>query len=209
MKVHRDNSKETNKTTAWWLYEFGYDLAKNAQNVDYLREYLQSLQKNKKFSSIEEKLADIRSRVGLDLATKISQEINQQQEKKSHQHCHCQNSTSENCSCQVKMAEAHSDKDVNTMKNILEYIRDMIKHEPHLNAAIILARCKAEEGLCFDQLSKKIDQGKLVNYINNLLDQNSSDDKEKVRYTPAVVENDFNAEDTEAEYYNHAEPSHY
>lgn len=212
MKVNRDGSEEKNKTTAFWLYEFGYDLAKNAQNVDYLRDYLNSLQKNKKFSSIEEKLADIRSRVGLDLATKISNELNHENHKDASEACQCDNNVSKKCHCEVKTAESHSshtEREISIMKNILDYIRDMIKSEPYLNAAIIISRCKSEEALHFDHLQKKIDHGKLINYINDLLNKEDPIREEKVQYTPSIIEDQFDAHDISAEYYNHAEPSHY
>lgn len=209
MKINRLGDNEDYKTTAFWLYEFGYDLAKNAKEIDYLRDYLNTLQVNKSFNTIDEKIADLRNRVGLDLAIKISNEINKDNISSASKECECKNNTNEKCLCKVKQASMHSEKDVSTMKNILEYIQDMIKNEPHLNAAVVISRCENENGLGFDYLSKKIDQGKLIKYIDSLLDKNKLSGHQNVRYTPAVVDNDYSVEDISAEYYNHAEPSHY
>lgn len=209
MKISRHDQKEENKTTALWLYEFAYDLEKNAQNVDYLKEYLNKLQKGKKFESIDEKLADIRSRVGLDLAIKLSNEIDNINNHVSLSSTTPGSCCGENkkCSCEVKVATTqHSEHDIQLMNNILKYIRDMIQHEPHLDSTVILARCQDEEGLRFNDLKKKIDFGKLTSYINDLLGINKDSNIESVSYTPSKALTEFEADDRIAEYYNHAEP---
>lgn len=209
MKINRHSQQEENKTTALWLHEFAYDLEKNAQNVDYLKDYLNKIQKGKKFGSIEEKLADIRSRVGLDLAIKLSNEID------NINHVSLSSITpgtccgeTQKCSCEVKTAQAqHSERDISIMNNILKYIQDMIKHEPHLDSAVVISRCKDEEGLRFNDLEKKIDHAKLISYVNDLLGVNDNSQLEAVSYTPSEALTEFDADDRIAEYYNHAEPN--
>ena len=166
MKINRHSQQEENKTTALWLHEFAYDLEKNAQNVDYLKDYLNKIQKGKKFGSIEEKLADIRSRVGLDLAIKLSNEID------NINHVSLSSITpgtccgeTQKCSCEVKTAQAqHSERDISIMNNILKYIQDMIKHAPYLDRATTIARCRKEAGLNVNNL--RIDLSKLQNFCN-------------------------------------------
>ena len=207
MKISRQDQKEKSKTTAWWLYEFAYDLEKNAQNIDYLKDYLDKKLKSKQFNTIEEKLADIRERIGFDLARKITNEIeklSQIKESTAAENCACNNSSSESCSCPVKTAMKHPERDVEIMGNILNYIKDMVKHEPHLDSATIISRCKDEEGLRFGDIEKRIDKGKLVSYINDLAD--SKVDGELAKYVPSD-QLDVSSEDDIAEYYNHAEPS--
>lgn len=204
MTIRRQDYEEENKITALWLYEFAYDLEKNAHNIDYLRDYLSKIHKNKKFDSIEEKLADIRERVGFNLTRKIVNEI----EKISHEDDSSMKTSSKNIGS-IKTAMDHSDKDIELMDNILTYIKDMIRHEPHLNSTIIIFRCKSEDGLRYRELESKIDKGKLVNYIKDLLKaQSSSHDSELAKYVPS----DLNIEsenDSVAEYYNHAESNNH
>jgi hypothetical protein len=208
MKINRHSTKEENKTTAFWLYEFAHDLEKNAQNVDYLKQYLNKVHKNKKFNSIEEKLADIRERIGFDLTQKVVNELEKTSHDKTAGHdCAC-NSTSESCSCPVKTAMSHAPRDVELMGNILTYIKDMVQHEPHLDSATILSRCKHEDGLRFSDLEKKIDRSKLVSYVNDLLGKGDLDES-LTKYVPSDSGEDLtsDSDDAIAEYYNHAEPS--
>lgn len=210
MKIERHGTKETNKTTAFWLHEFAYDLEKNAQNIDYLKDYLNKLHKEKKFDSIEDKLADIRSRVGLDLAIKLSNEIDNINNHVSLSSVVASSccGTTHKCTCEVKTAQVHhSERDIMIMGNILKYIQDMIKHEPHLDSAVILSRCQNEEGLRFNDLEKKIDHTKLRKYINDLLGVNNDSQLESVSYTPNKPLTEYEADDRVAEYYNHAEPN--
>ena len=207
MKIERHSITEKNKTTALWLHEFAYDLEKNAQEIDYLKDYFDKLHKNKIFGSIEEKLADIRSRVGLDLAIKLSNEIDKVNNitLTSTASSSCCGPTT--CSCTNKTAQAkHSERDIIVMGNILKYIQDMIKHEPHLDSAVIISRCRNEEGLRFNDLEKKIDHGKLIKYINDLLGVHDPSKLENISYTPSQSITEYDADDRIAEYYNHAEP---
>lgn len=205
MKIERHGIKEENKITAFWLYEFAYDLEKNAQNIDYLKDYLSRQNKSKDFNNIEDKLADIRSRVGLDLAIKLSNEIDNQVHLASVKDSCC--GINQKCSCKTKIAQAqHSERDISIMNNILKYIRDMVKHEPHLDSAVIISKCKNEEGLRFNDLESKIDHTKLIKYINDLLGINNPANLEQVSYTPSEAITEYDADDRIAEYYNHAEP---
>jgi len=211
MKINRHSLKEENHITALWLYEFAHGLDKNAQHLDYLKDYLDKMYKDKKFNSIEEKLADIKERVGFDLAKKIVNEIEKiSNEKITTAGQSCNNSSSEKCSCEVKTAMKHSERDVKLMDNILKYISDTVEHEPHLDSATIISRCRNEDGLRFNDL--RIDIGKLKDWIDKKILSNSSnnfsrDQLEEVSYIPPEPSTDGDADDKVAEYYTHAEPS--
>jgi len=217
MKIKRHGLKEKNKITAMWLFEFAHDLDKNAQNIDYLKDYLDKVHKNKRFNSIDEKLADIKERIGFDLTQKVVNEIEKISNEKlaNHDHnsasnsCGC-NSASNSCSCPVKTAMTHPPRDVELMSNILKYIKDMIQHEPHLDSATILSRCKDEDGLRFVDLEKKIDREKLVSYIKDLLKSQDNDSNNSlVSYTPSddKENSSVDSDNSIADYYGHAEPS--
>ena len=185
-----------------WLYEFAYDLEKNAQNVDYLKNYLDKMHNKKKFNSIEEKLADIRERVGFDIARNITNEIekiSQTKESFNKEECGC-----DSCECSVKTAMKHPERDVQIMGNILNYIKDMVKHVSYLDPVTILTRCKEEEGLRFNDIQNKIDREKLISYIKDL--SGNTSDEPLAKYTPDNSTHE-RVDDDIAEYYNHAEPS--
>lgn len=204
MKVKRQEYYEQNKTTeAFWLREFGYDLEKNADHLDYLKQYLEQKFKINEFKSIDEKLADIRNRVGFDLARKISDEI-EKVGAHDESHCGCE-PIKQTCGCPVKNASVqHSKENVAQMKNVLKYIKDVSNHEPHLSSIIILERCKKEDGLKFNDLP--VDIEKLKKYIDTLLEKHDHKE-EDVKYQPKNNSEPESAEDQVAEYYRHAEPS--
>lgn len=227
MKVKRQDSTETNKTTAFWLYEFAHDLEKQAGDVDYLKDYLNKNYKNKKFSTIKEKLDDIKQRVGFDLARKVTNELEKKSSKESgcgcDKPCGCDKSCKcdGNCGCkneavdQVKTASKKKKKTKNTsktkknikiMQNILSYIEQMIHHEPHLDPLSILNKCRSVEGLKFNNIQDIIDHDKLNAYIKDLLSNQGSYDEALITYIPMDHE-DLIHSDTVAEYYNHAEPT--
>lgn len=203
MKITRQNNQnEKSKITAPWLYEFAYDLAKNSyNNVDYLKDYFNSRKPNKGFNTIDEKMADIKDRVGFDLARKISEEVSKNNIIAAES-CKCQNS----CSCTIKKAEyQHPEEDVRLMGNILNYIQDMIKHEPHLDRATIISQCRDEEGLGFNRL--RINQEKLNNFIDDQLKiQNDKRKSNLVSYIPNDPFGDSDSQNWEAEYYRHSKP---
>lgn len=214
MKVNRhSHSKEKNTIDSLWLYEFAYDLEKNAQNIDFLKDYLDKTRTDKGFNTIDEKMADIRERVGFDLAKKVVNEIEKISSEKTASHgCGCspvKSAAADACACPIKTAAmTHPHEDVELMGNILKYIKDMVQHESHLDSATILHRCKNEEGLRYGDLEQKIDRAKLVSYINDLLGSDAGPKDQLATYVPQDLNHvaDFESGDAQAEYYNHAEP---
>ncbi len=199
MKINRHNSKEKNEITVPWLYEFAHDLEKGAyNNVDYLKDYFDSRKKDKGFDSISEKMADIKERVGFDLARKISEETNKDTKITTSK-------TSTPSS--IKQAEyKHPEKDVALMANILKYVKDMIKYEPHLDRAIIIARCRDEVDLGLGRLRINLD--KFYKWIDSELDKSSEKDgSELITYIPNEPMGVGDTDDYKAEYYSHGEPS--
>jgi hypothetical protein len=209
MKVQRQGDiKEKSKITATWLYEFAHDLEKGAyNNVDYLKQYFDSRQKGKGFDSIDEKMADIKDRVGFDLARKISEEVNKNNKVTASNHSSCECSTPKTaCGCKIKQAEyKHPEEDVRLMGNILSYVKDMVKHEPYLDRATIISKCRDEEELGFGRLS--INQDKFKSFVDDLLSSNKSkNSSELVSYIPNEPFSESDANDWEAEYYKHSKP---
>jgi hypothetical protein len=163
----RTGDKESYKTTVDWLKDFESSIVKKAMGDDSLQRLFI---KKEKFSTIDEKMADIKNRIGFDTLNKTS-------------------STNE-----------HDKSDVQKVKNVLTYIRQVVKAEPHLDVLAIISRCRAEDGLAFEDL--KLDFGKLKEFISSLLD--NKEVIQKVDYHK--YESDVNATEDVAEYYLHSDP---
>ncbi len=228
-RITRHDQVETNKTTAFWLYEFAHDLDKKAHNVDYLKDYINKNYKQKKFNSIEEKLADIKERVGFDLAKKIVNEIEKTSSKEGDTGCGCGTKCKKckgdcnckaaegSCGCQTKTAskkdgpkkklKGKNKEDIAIMQNILNYITSMIQDQPHLDPMTVLSRCKEVDGLKYNNISNKIDQGKLMSFVEKLISSAGHDDHNHLIYYVPMDSNSLTDSKIDiAEYYNHAEP---
>jgi hypothetical protein len=196
--INRTSEKEKYDITSDWLMVFAYELEKNANLHNLI-----PLIHRKKFSSIEEKLADIKARIGFDLVSKFDQELNKTSTEKTASCSMSKDSCS--CGCSVKTASTHSENDIKRMENILKYIKDVVQHEPHLDVAEILNRCRSIDELGFSYL--KIDIFKLSKYIEDLLKKNAPNKSNNVEYIPQDTQDLDTRIDYEADYYSHSKPS--
>jgi len=197
-KIKRqDGVIEQNGLMQDWLILFAHEFQKEG----YL-ENLKPVVRRKHYISIEEKMADIKQRIGFDVVSKLTDELEdlskQSQAKGS---CDCGGGC-----CEVKTATyKHSERDVKLMRNILSYIDDMAKAEPHLSSTAILSRCRDAEGLQFGSL--RIDEEKLKSYVSDLLNKYGDDSVEDVRYERREDEPvSANSGLDQADYYSHARP---
>lgn len=192
MKITRHSIEENYNTTAEWINDFSKELEKQAYNMDYLKDLFD---KRRGFSSIDEKMADIKERIGFELVMKVSKEIDELEEVKVASN-----------PGDVKIAECkHPEDSIRKMNNILKYINDMIAHESHVvDSASVISRCRDEENLGFGDLG--IDLGKLVEHIDKLIGSNRDSDVDDVVYTPNEPIPSGEVADNVADYYNHAEP---
>jgi hypothetical protein len=185
-----------------WLTLFAHEFQKQA----YL-ENLKPIINRKSFSSIDEKMADIKNRIGFDVVSRLTSELDDLSKqsnsdiKNANKECDCNNS----CCNTKKASSAHSEVDIRKMKNILEYINDMVKSEPHLSVTAVISRCRDYDGLGFGSLN--IDHGRLKKYIGDLIEKynNSTPDSikyEKINSEPISAGNGFE----QADYYAHARP---
>ena len=69
MKVRRQELTEEYTTTVDWVRDFSRGMTKNA---DYLSNLRSIMKKRNDFDTIEEKMADLKSRVGFDLVKNIN-----------------------------------------------------------------------------------------------------------------------------------------
>lgn len=203
-KVYRYEEKEKNKINIPWLAVFVADLEKQAGGVDYLQHIFN---KQEKFSSIDEKMADIKKRIGFDLINKVSEELEGSDVKTASKHgCGC-GGPKTSCSCSTKTADyQHPKEDVDRMSNILKYIEDMAKSEPHLDTLTVISRCKDEENLKFSDL--RINMSKLKDYIAEQLEASRGGDEQvAVVYVPQEPLSEGDVVDDIADYYRRSEHS--
>lgn len=200
MKIKRQSYIEEYNTTADWLKDFARKLQKTSYNIENLTNIRQMNETSKKYATIEEKMADIKARIGFD---KIQEMHNDLEVKTAAKDCDCGCGT-----CDVKTATAsqeYSEDDLKSMSNIIKYIQDMCKHEHEkLNTAIVISRCREEPGLRFDDLP--INMEELTSFIKDILSKYNTEDAE-VSYIPrddSLGQLDSNPQ---AEYWSHAFPN--
>jgi hypothetical protein len=197
-KVNRQDQNENYKITAPWLYEFAYDLEKEGNRLDYLKQYFDSREQRNRFQSIDEKLTDIKSRVGFDLAHKISEEVNKTDKVSASDFATDVNS--------VKHAHyQHPKEDVEIMCNVLNYALEMIKDQKHLDAATVLSELREVEGLRINEI--KLNVCKFLDFLGEKIAEIHKESFEPVEYIPSEPLGVGESDDYKAEYYNHAEPS--
>ena len=107
MKITRQNTSESYNTTVDWLKDFAETLNKEANFIDNFKKI-----KKKEFGSIEEKMADIRQRVGFDIIKTMQDEP--------------QNIKSANTKCD-HAKDGMSDKECSVCKAKKVLIEDVIK----------------------------------------------------------------------------------
>lgn len=199
-KIYRYYDKEETQINIPWIELFARELEARNNGIDYLQ---QLFQQTSRFNSIDEKMADIKQRIGFDLINKVSEELEKHEKIASQKEpCECGGS----CGCKVKTASyKHPQKDVDQMQVILSYIRDMAKSEPHLDPATVISRCREEDGLRFGDL--RINMTKLKDFIGEQLEKHhgEGDSEAVVVYVPQEPISSGEAEDNIAEYYRSSE----
>ncbi len=202
MKISRQSDIiETNKITCDWLDEFAKNMAKSA-NLEYLDSGDRNTIVNNanRFGTIEAKMDDIKARIGFE-ALMAQKNIG----KVISAGCGCDKSEKKACACEIKTAQLkrHDSADVEAMRQILLYIKSLVQHEPHLDHASVISRCRDEDGLHFRDLP--IDLKKLQGFIDTLLSREASDIS--VQYIPPDPIQSGDSDDNRADYYQHAEPT--
>lgn len=191
-KINRYGDKEKNHINVPWIELFARELEARNHGIDYLQQLFET---RKTYGSIEEKMKDIKERIGFDLINKVSEELDGGEVI----------TASDNFDGEEKTASyEHSKEDIDAMSNILGYISDMANSEPHLDSATIVSRCKEEDGLRFGDL--RINMSKLKDYIaEKLKELSESEDEGMVVYVKQEPINSTEADDDIAEYYRSSE----
>ena len=193
MKVKRQNISEEYNTTVDWINGFSNNLDKNA---DYLTNLKSIMKSRDDFSSTEEKIADLKSRVGFDLIKNV-----QSSEGKNIKSASCACGGSCN-SCQMK---SHYGEDAfEKVRNVIRYIGDLVSDRPDATGPMILSECRENPELGFANLESIIDPVQLKELITTFTDKHEKS-QERPHYTPQAEVSIVNDDDV-AEYINHASP---
>ena len=193
-EIKRTNETESYTTTVDWLQDFINKMAKSAPPAPPTI----STASREKFATIEDKMKDIKSRVGFEAITKITQDSSQKIVVESAKKCDCKKKNGK-CTCPNKK-KVNKEK-INSLKNILQYISDMIASEPHLLEPEIRSRCIENRELGFESLN--IRPTKLKKFIANKRGVGPS--VSEVMYIKPDV-NGASSEEDIADYFRHGLP---
>ena len=210
MKVRRQNVNEEYSTTVSWVNDFGKDLEKNADFLSNLKSIFKS--RSEKFSTIDEKMADIKDRVGFSLIKDIDNnvEIKTSSVKKQASSCGSEKSDGsrsdscgigKSCGCGSSKKNDKSRKEkIDSIVELLKYILDTVKNEPHLEEPVILDRCRKEKSYGLENIN---DMSKLQKFIADAL-SGGQPVSIKLEYIPQepISSSESMFEDT-ADYYQH------
>lgn len=167
-KIHPFYEREKESLKIPWLIDFVNKLEKKGSDIDYLKDLFV---KKDKFLTIDEKMADIRERIGFELIEKVSEELDKNT-KSASKSCNC-----DDCSCKLSTAQQkHKESDVKRMEKVLDYIDQILEAEEDIDVLSVISRCRDEDSLMFDQL--RINMSKLKDYISkNVKVKDSSNEK--------------------------------
>lgn len=193
-EVKRTNETESYNVTADWLQDFINKMAKSAPPAPPTV----SIASREKFATIEDKMKDIKARVGFGTITKITQESSPEIRVESSKKCDCGKKDGK-CTCSKK--KNISKESINSLKNILKYISDMIASEPHLLEPEIRSRCLENKDLGFENL--KIKPSKLKKFIDSK--RVAAPEVSEVIYIKPDVGSSSSEEDI-ADYFRHGMP---
>ncbi len=184
MKINRTNEKEKYNVTVGWISDFINKVAKNPPLHPNI-----STAKTEKFATIEEKMNDIKNRVGFgNILSKKEGSEDSAQKVASKTECSCNGK----CICD----------DVKKVEVILKYIKDVVSNEPELPVLAVIDRCRSHSALGFDNI--KIDIDRIKSYINSLKEKNPSSkiDASYIKMDSTSVDR----YDDMADYYRHGTP---
>lgn len=193
-EIKRTNEVENYNTTVDWLQDFINKMARSAPPSPPTI----STASREKFATIEDKMKDIKSRVGFETIKKITQNSSPNIVVESAKKCNCEKKNGK-CNC-LNKKKVNKDK-INSLRNILKYVSDMIASEPHLLEPEIRSRCIENKDLGFDSLN--IRPTKLKTFIDKK--RGAGQSVSEVLYIKPDVGSSSSEEDI-ADYFRHGMP---
>jgi len=201
MKVNRQKINEEYSTTVDWVNDFASSLSKNA---DYLSNLRSIMKKRKDFSTIEEKMADMKTRAGFDLVKNIDIDKNENMKSAGCGETCCSEEAGGG-TCGSCGSKENKDKDViMTIRKILKYIEAFAEDRPDANYGTIVTHCREHPKLGFNRIEKRIDHDKFKTLIQKILKKHKNDPEEVEYVSEADMPSSFS--DDIADYMAHAQP---
>lgn len=209
MKVKRQGLTESYRTTADWVSEFEKNLEKQGNYLDNLKSVLK---KRNDFSTIEEKMADIRARAGFDIIKDVEKvNISKKASECSAcmdgcecgEGCDCPKSCNCcKCSCGEYTCKRCNSSFIKKVKNVINYMQEFSKDRPDAGVSVIMTHCREHPELNFKEVESKVDNKKFKILLEKLLNKSEDLDKE-VKYIPDNGDNEV--ESDVADYFQHAQ----
>ena len=205
MKIQRQNLEEEYSTTADWLQEFADKLHKKSYDIENLKNIRQMTDSPKKFATIEEKMTDIKQRIGFGIIKDMSDNKSDNSKVASTHTCACNGPVKSSCKCEIKTASTeHKPEDIRSMEKIINYIKALIKdRHAVLTPVQVITECREQPNLYFHNLP--IDIEKLKSFISSELDKYQDFDQDP-KYIPRDDLSDGIDPNQESEFWSHAFP---
>ena len=208
MKVSRQNINESYSITSGWVRDFAKKIEKSS---DFLSNVRTVMDKRSQPSSVEEKISDIKHRVGFDLIKSFRESSDMQVKEAA-----CGDATDEKKPCCGGCASGagcdagskggpgnHSDDILALVEQLLVYIRNFIKDRDDVSYATVVDHCRSHPNLSWHELSPKIDPEKLSGFIGREINKNKNA-TEAVEYIPQDDEDLTNAGGELPEFISHS-----
>ena len=199
MKVNRQNLSESYRTTSEWVSDFEKALEKKGNYLDNLKTIFRN---RNDFSTIEEKMADIRDRAGFEL---IKETEDTSIAKKASECNSCDGACKcDGCSCNKSKCKTCNSELIDKVKKVLNYMQAVFNDRPETGKHAIITECRNNPDLGFHEIESKLDPKKFHNLLDAMFSK-SKTKEEEVKYIP-VSGDDYDGPDT-ADYFDHAQTS--
>ena len=237
MKITRQELYESYDTTSGWLKDFSKrnDIPKSVESspigksADYLSNLKSILNKNKDFKTIDEKMADMKQRLGFGIFKETSEDTDNL--KSASESCGCNGE--ELCSCASVEDEDEDECDcgkcekcmsgnkdggskkeltdgekeiVSILRNILSYIKDFASDRPDVAYGGIMTHCREHPKLGFDKVESRIDHKKLETLVKKILEKSKVNHGDTVYVSESDAHEMQNNNNEIADYMSHANP---
>ena len=186
MKVSRQNINESYNITSGWVRDFANKIEKSS---DFLSNVKSIMNKRNQPASVEEKISDIKERVGFDLIKNFRKTNNIQVKEAgcgapAEGKKPCCGGCASGSGCDSKShgpgphgpdsRSSHSDETLALVDQLLVYIRNFIKDRNDVSYVTVVDHCRSHPGLSWHELSPKMDPEKLSGFIDREISKNKS-----------------------------------
>ena len=159
-KISRVNQKESYNITVGWLNDFTKNLNKNAQIIEIFRN-----QNREKFATVEEKMSNLKSRVGFENIKGLKEESSLNVKKSTA------------CGCS-KCDKCDKRSDIKgKLEKVIQYANAMLEDRgDELSSWQIISECR--DLPLYKEIEANVSNEKFVNYIKDMVSEKNSTSKD-------------------------------